>query len=103
MKISSLPKYEHLKIGKTILWKRGEIAPLFHNIFNVSLTSRVQLQIYLLNVVVRIFVFLNSANLICRGTDISKYLIVSLGIRDNESGLYIFSYFLKKHIFVGTH
>ena len=38
-----------------ILWKREEIAPLlFHNIFNISLTSRVQLHIYLLNVVVRI-------------------------------------------------
>ena len=39
--------------------------------------------------VVRIIFFLNSANLICRGTDISKYLIESLGIRDNESRLYI--------------
>ena len=41
-------------IRKKILWKRGEIAPLFHNIFNISLTSRVQLHIYLSNVVVRI-------------------------------------------------
>ena len=32
--------------------------------------------------------FLSSANLICRGTDISKYLIESLGIRVNESRLY---------------
>ena len=29
----------------------GAISPLFHNIFNISLTSRVQLYIYLLNVV----------------------------------------------------
>ena len=35
-----------------------------------------------------IYFFLNSAILICRGTDISKYLRKSLGIRDNESGLY---------------
>ena len=35
------------------------------------------------------FFFLNSANLICRGTDISKYFIESLGIRDNKSQLYI--------------
>ena len=34
------------------------------------------------------YFFLNSANLMCRGTDISKYLIESLGIRDNESRLY---------------
>ena len=32
--------------------------------------------------------FLNSANLICRGTDISRYFRKSLGIRDNESRLY---------------
>ena len=64
----------------------------FHNIFNISLTSRVQLHIY-----ARIFVkcgcanyfILNSANLICRGTDISKYFRESLGIRDNESRLYL--------------
>ena len=53
-KIWPLPKHEHLTTSKIILWKRGEIAPLFHNIFNKSLTSRVQLHIYLLNVVVRI-------------------------------------------------
>ena len=32
--------------------------------------------------------FLYSANLIYRGTEISKYLIESLGIRDSESRLY---------------
>ena len=32
--------------------------------------------------------FLNSANFICRGTDILKYLGESLGLRDNESRLY---------------
>ena len=63
---------------KNIVEKRrncssGAISPLGHNIFNISLTSRVQLHIYLLNVVV-----LNSANLICRGTDISKYFRASL-------------------------
>ena len=34
--------------------------------------------------------FLNSANLICRSTDISNYFRESLGIRDNESRLYLF-------------
>ena len=66
------------------------MSPLFHNIFNISLTSRVQLHIYLLNVVVRILFSLNSANLICRGTDISKYFRESLGIRDNESTVFSF-------------
>ena len=36
---------------------------------------------------VDLFLFLNSANLICRGTDISKYFRESLGLRDNESRL----------------
>ena len=43
----------------------------------------------MLNVVVRIISSLNSANLICRDTDISKYFIESLGIRDDESRLYL--------------
>ena len=60
VKILSLPKHENLTTGKKILWKRGEIAPkeqfllFFHNIFNIYLNSRVQLHIYLLNVVNRI-------------------------------------------------
>ena len=40
----------------------------------------------------RISFFLNSANLIYRGTDISKYFRESLGIRDNESLLYLFPF-----------
>ena len=39
--------------------------------------------------VVRLIVFLSSANLICRSTDISKCFIEPLGIRDNESRLYL--------------
>ena len=35
------------------------------------------------------YFFLNSATLICRGTDILKYFRESLGIRDNESRLYV--------------
>ena len=40
----------NLTTGYKILWKRGEIAPngtVFHNIFNISLTSGVKLQIHL--------------------------------------------------------
>ena len=43
----------------------------------------------MLKVVVRLTVFLSSANLICRSTDISKCFIESLGFRDNESRLYM--------------
>ena len=39
--------------------------------------------------VVRLIVFLIAANLICRSTDISKCFIESLGVRDNESRLYM--------------
>ena len=35
---------------------KGAISPLFHNIFNICLTSRVQLHLHLLNAVVR-FIF----------------------------------------------
>ena len=36
-----------------------------------------------------IYVFLSSANLIYRGTDISKYVRESLGFRDNENRVYL--------------
>ena len=35
------------------------------------------------------FYFLNYGNLICRRTDISMYFRESLGVRDNESRLYL--------------
>ena len=54
----------------------------------MSVTSEVKLFVHLLNVVVRVIVFLTSATLIFRGTDISKYFWESFGIRDNESRLY---------------
>ena len=78
-----------------ILWKRGEITPkeqflLFSTIFSIYLKSPVT------NIFVKCgcskYFFLNSATLICRGTDISKYFRESLGIRDNESRLYFRSY-----------
>ena len=42
--------------------------------------------------VIRLIVFLSSANLICRTTDISKCFIESLGFRDNDSRLYLTRY-----------
>ena len=90
MKFWSLFLHVNLSPGNKILWKReGAISALFHNIFNMSLTSRVKLHIHLLNVVVRFIVFLTSATLIFRDTDISKCFRESLGTRDNESRLYI--------------
>ena len=66
------------------MWKRGEIAPkeqflLFSTLF----------YIYISNFGSQFIVFLTLSTLICRGTDISKYMYFreSLGIRDNESRL----------------
>ena len=92
MKIWSLPKHENLTTGKKILWKRGEIAPKFS-----SFPQYFQYISNFQSTIINIFVkcgcstcfFLNSANLICRCTDISKYFRESLGIRDNESRLYL--------------
>ena len=85
VKILSLFKHVNLTVGNKILWKRGAISPLFHNIINISLTSGVKLHIHLLTVAVRFIVFLNSANLICRGMDISKCFREFLGLRERES------------------
>ena len=69
-----------------------EIAPYFSSFpqyVHILLTSGVKLHIHLINVVVRvIFFFLDSANLIGRGTDILKYFRESLGLRDKMSRLY---------------
>ena len=65
----------------------------FPQYFQYVFNSGVKLHIHLLTVAVRFIVFLNSANLICRGMDISKCFRESLGIRDNESRLYSSSVF----------
>ena len=74
------------------MWKSGEIAPkeqflLFSTIFSVYLFF--QESNYILICEMWLFYlsfFLNSENLICQDTDISKYFRESL--RDNESRLY---------------
>ena len=48
------------------------------------------MHIHLLNVVVQFIIFLIHSTHICRSTDISKCFSESLGIRDNESRLYVF-------------
>ena len=62
------------------------------------ISTGVKLHIHLLNVVVRFIVFLTSAALIFRGTDISKCFRGSLGIRDNESRLYFNSEDYKQYV-----
>ena len=91
VKIWSLFKHENPTTVNKILWERGEIAPLFHNLFNVPLTLGVKKEsnyTFLVNVVIR-FIFLSYANLICRCTAISKYFRESHGLRDIENRLYL--------------
>ena len=74
--------------------KRRNCSQVFHSIFNISLTSGFKLHFHMWNVVLPLM-FSFSANLICRGSDIAKYLRESLGLRDNESVLYQNSLFEK--------
>ena len=77
------------------MWKRGEISPkeqflLFSTIFSVYLYFQESNYIFICEMwLFDLSFFLNSANLICLDTDISKYFREYLGFRDNESRLYI--------------
>ena len=62
----------------------------FPQYFQYISNFRSQITYSFVKCAVRFIVFLISANLICRGTDISKCFRESLGIRDNESRLYTF-------------
>ena len=99
VKILSLPKHENLTTSKKYCGKEEKL------LLRSNFSSFPQYFRYISNVkspITYIFVkcgcsnyfFLSSENLICRGTDISKCFRESLGIRDNESRLYIY---LLKH------
>ena len=81
--------------GNKIMWKRGEIARkeqflLFSTLFSVYLYFQESNYIFICEMwLFDSSFFLNSANLICRDTDISKYFREFLGLRDNESRLYM--------------
>ena len=92
VEIWSLPKHENLTTGKKYCWKEENL------LLRSNFSSFPQYCQYISNFkspITHIFVkcgcanyfFLNSANLICRGKDISTYFRESLWIRDNESRL----------------
>ena len=92
VKIWSLPKHENLTTGKKYCGKEEKLLP------RSNFSSFPQYFQYISNFKSPItykFVkcgcsnYVSSANLICRSTDISKYFSESLGIRDNESRLYM--------------
>ena len=94
VKIWSLFKHENLTTGNKILWKRGEISPkekflLFSQYFQYIVNFRSQITYSFVKCAYSIYFFLNSANLICRGTNISKYFREFLRLRNNECRLYL--------------
>ena len=68
---------------------RSNFSSFPHYSIYIFLTSGVKLHIHLLNVFVQFTDFHTLSTLICRGTNISKCFSESLGIRDNESRLYV--------------
>ena len=63
---------------------------LFHTIFSINISNyRSEITCSFVKFVCSIGVFLHSANLICRNTDISKCFRGFLRLRDNESRLYL--------------
>ena len=70
----------------------GAISPLFHNIFNIYFQLKESNYMFICEFGCLICIFLNSANLICRSTDISNHFRGSLGLRDNESRLFLASF-----------
>ena len=94
MKVLSLPKHENLTTSKKYCRKEEKL------LLRSNFSSFPQYFRYISNVKSAItykfiksgcsnYFFLNSENLICRGTAISKCFREALGIRDNESRLYI--------------
>ena len=89
VEIWSLPKHETLTTGKNILWKKAKRSNFssFPQYFQYISNRKSPVTHIFVKCGCSNYFFLNSANLICRGTDISKYFRESHGIRDNESRL----------------
>ena len=82
--------------GNKIMWKRGEIAPQeqflpFSTLFYIYISNfRSQITYSFVKCgCFQFIVFLTLSTLICQSMDISKCFSESLGIRDNESRLYL--------------
>ena len=72
------------------MWRRGEQFLLFSTIFSVYIYFQESNYVFICEMwLFDLFFSLDSANLICRDTDISKYFRESLGLRDNEIRQYI--------------
>ena len=94
VKIWSLPKHENLTTGKKYCGKEEKLLlrsnfSSFPQYFQIISNFKGPITYILVTCGCSNYFFLNSATLICRGTVISKYIRESLGIRDNESRLYV--------------
>ena len=90
VKIWSLPKHVNLTTGKKYCGKEEKLLlrsnfSSFPQYFQYTCIFNCKSPITYIFVKCgcSIYFFINYANLICQGTDISKYFIESLGIRDN--------------------
>ena len=93
VKIWSLPKHENLTTGKKYCGTEEKLLlrsnfSSFPQYFKYISNFKNLITYIFVKCVNRLIFFFNSANLICQGTDISKYFRESLGIRDIESQLY---------------
>ena len=84
VKLWPLPKHENLTTGKNIV----EIY-IFPQYFQYISNFKSPIIYIFVKCGCSNYFVLNSAILICRGTDVSKYSRAPLGIRDNESRLYM--------------
>ena len=66
----------------------GAFSPFLHNIFQNSFNFKSPSACSFVKCGCSVYCFVNSANLTCRGADISKYFRESLGLCDTESRLY---------------
>ena len=94
MKIWSLPKHENLTTGKKYCGTEEKLLlrsnfSYFQQYFRCISNFKSPITHIFVKCGCSNYFFLNSANLLCRGMDISKYFRESLGIRDNESRLYV--------------
>ena len=98
VKIWPLFEYENLTTGNKIFWKRGEsnfssFSQYFQYICNFN--NQTADSFVKCGCLIYFFSLSILQNLICRGTNISKYFRVSLGLWDNESQMY-----LNRHVFI---
>ena len=99
VKILSLPKHENLTTSKKYCGKEKKLLPSFPQYFRYISNVKSPITYKFVKCGCSNYFFLNSENLICRGTDISKCFRESLGIPEQES---MYMYMAVRVIHVGV-